>query len=138
MSSCYDDDVDDGGVDGEDSCKPKESSNVVNDNERLTNFDLQSLLINIQTNVAQNSQVLASIVAERNENSFEIEGPLPKRRRTDQPLEFDDGSFIVASSKANNVASMNANDVASTNANCVASKNANTVTSTNANAAAAQ
>ena len=137
---------DDGGVTEQDSCKPKckESSDGYNCS-LLENFDLQSLLINIQANVAQNSQVLASLVAERNESSFsEIEGPLPKRTRADPLLgdccspASDDGSFIVASLKANNVASMNANNVASTNVNNVASTNANMLASTNAFTSAAQ
>ena len=50
----------------------------------------------------------------------------------------DDGSFIEASLKANNVASMNANNVASTNVYNVAFMNANTLASTNAFTSAAQ
>ena len=68
----------------EDSSKPKKSSSI-NDGT-LTNFDLQPLLMKIQANVAQNSHVLASLVAERSSNSFEIgdEEPVTKRRKTDQ------------------------------------------------------
>ena len=61
---------DDGGVIGEDSCKTKESSST--NNETLTNLDLQSFLMKIKANVAQISQVLASLVAERSSNSFEF------------------------------------------------------------------
>lgn len=134
---------DDGGVIEEDSCKTKESSSA--NNETLTNFDLQSLLMKIQANVAQNSQVLASLVAERSSNSFEYnedEEPMTKRSKTDQPSggqssqESDDGSLNVASMKATHVASTNANIVASTNANFVASTNANDVASMNASTAA--
>ena len=75
----------------------------------------------IQANVAQNSQVLASLVAERNSNSFEIddEEPVTKRSKTDQcsggysSPESDDGSLNEASTNATHVASTNSNIVAS-------------------------
>eukprot|EP00112_Aurelia_sp_Birch-Aquarium-sp1_P020955 Seg5516.2 transcript_id=Seg5516.2/GoldUCD/mRNA.D3Y31 product="hypothetical protein" protein_id=Seg5516.2/GoldUCD/D3Y31 len=90
--------------------------------------------MNILANVAQNSQVLASLVSEGNCNSFEIdEGPVTKRSKTDQLTESDDGSLNVASLKANHVASMNANLLTSTNANLLTSTNANIVASTNVN-----
>ena len=133
---------DDGGVIEEDSSKPKESSSV--SNGTLTNVDLQPLLMRIQAHVAQNSQVLASLVAERSSNSFEIgdEEPVTKRRKADQCCgghsspESDDGALNVASTKATYVASKNANAVVSTNANIVASTNANDIASTNASTAA--
>ena len=119
------------------SCKPKSPSN----GEPSSNFDFQTLLMSIQANVAQNSQILASLVAERNGASFEIEGPPCKRSRRvsgithgeENSLQSGTDSSNVASLKAGNVASTNANYAASRNGSYVASTNANCVASTNAN-----
>ena len=51
------------GVVEEDSSQPKESSSI--NNGMSTKFDLQSLLMKIQADVAQKRQVLASSVADR-------------------------------------------------------------------------
>ena len=63
MSSHEDMGVDDDEVSG----IPKSPPNV--------NLNLQSLLLSIQANVAKNSQVMASLMAERNSAPIEFEGP---------------------------------------------------------------
>ena len=140
MSSHEDVGVDDDEVSG----IPKSPPNV--------DLDLQSLLLSILANVAKNSQVLASLMAEQNSAPIEFEGPPSKRSRAESGFpcgddnlpQIDIDSFSMIASKAESVAStnaicvasMNANYVASTNANCVASMNANCAASKNANCVA--
>ena len=129
MSSHEDMGMDDDEVSG----IPKSPPNV--------DLNLQSLLLSIQANVAKNSQVLASLMAERNSALIEFEVPPSKRSRAESGFpcgddnlpQIDIDSFSIVASNAERVASTNANCVASMNANCVATTNASCVASTNAN-----
>ena len=81
MSSHEDVGVDDDEVSG----IPKSPPNV--------DLDLQSLLLSIQANVAKNSQVLASLMAERNSAPIEFEGPPSKRFRAESGFPCGDEKY---------------------------------------------